>query len=72
MMRSPRSASATNSARNLLRRNQQRLDLALGMAVDQRDAARELADFGEKLTRPLIDHRRDMAEAIALGDRDMA
>ena len=55
-----------------LRRNQQRFDVALGMAVDQRDAAGELADFGEKLTRPLIDHRRDVAEAVALGDRDMA
>ena len=55
-----------------LRRNQQRFDVAFGMAVDQRDAARELADLGEKLTRPLIDHRRDMAKAVALGDRDMA
>ena len=55
-----------------LRRNQQRLDIALGMAVDQRDAAGELADLGEKLARPLIDHRRDVAEAVALGDRDMA
>src|SRR6202790_5808988 len=42
------------------------------MAVDQRHAPRELADFGEKLPRPLIDHRRDVAEAVALGDRDMA
>src|ERR1700688_4614893 len=42
------------------------------MAIDQRDAPRKLADFGEKLTRPLVDHRRDVAEAIALGDRDMA
>ena len=42
----------------LVRRNQQRLDLALGMAVDQCDAAGELADFGQELTRPLIDHRR--------------
>ena len=41
------------------------------MAVDQGDAARELADLGEKLPRPLIDHRRDVTEAIALGDRDM-
>ena len=55
-----------------LRRNQQRLDLALGMAVDQRDAAGELADLGQELPRPLIDDRRDMAEAVALGDRDMA
>ena len=42
------------------------------MAVDQRDAAGELADLGEKLSRPLIDHRRDMTEAVALGNRDMA
>src|SRR5712675_649718 len=55
-----------------LRRNQKRLDVALGMAIDQRDAARELADFGKKLTGPLIDDRRDVTEAIALGDRDMA
>ena len=54
-----------------LRRDQQRLDLAFGMAVDQRDAAGELADFGQELARALIDHRRDMAEAVALGDRDM-
>ena len=56
----------------LLRRDQQRLDIALGMAVDQRDAAGELADLGEKLTRPLIDDRRDVAEPVALGDRDVA
>ena len=42
------------------------------MAVDQRDAAGKLADFGQKLPRPLIDHGRDMAQAVALGDRDMA
>jgi hypothetical protein len=70
-MRSPRSASATNSAQPF-RRNQERLDVAFGMAVDQRDAARELTDFGEKLTRPLIDDRRDMAKTVALGNRDMA
>ena len=72
MMRSPRSASATSSARNCSGGNQQRFDIAFGMAVDQRDAAGELADLGEELARPLIDHRRDMAEAVALGDRDMA
>ena len=54
------------------RRYQQRFDVTLGMTVDQRDAARELADFGEKLTGSLIDHRRDVAETVALGDRDMA
>ena len=56
----------------LIRRDQQRFDIALGMAVDQRDAAGELADLGEKLTRPLVDDRRDAAEPIALGDRDVA
>ena len=55
-----------------LRRNQERLDVALGVAVDQRGAAGELTDFGEKLTRSLVDHRRDVTEAIALGNRDMA
>ncbi len=55
-----------------IRRNQQRFDLALGVAVDQRDAARELADLADELPRPLIDHRGDVAEAIALGDRNMA
>ncbi len=35
-----------------LRRDQQRLDVALGMAVDQRDAAGELADLGQKLPGP--------------------
>ena len=53
----------------LLRRDQQRLDVALGMAVDQREAAGKLADLGEELPRPLVDDRRDMAEAVALGDR---
>jgi hypothetical protein len=52
--------------------NQQRFDIALGVAVDQRDAAGELADLGQELTRALIDHRRDMAKAVALGDRDFA
>jgi hypothetical protein len=55
-----------------LRRDQERFDIALGMAIDQRDAARELADFSDKLPRPLIDHGRDVAEAVALRDRDMA
>ena len=72
MMRSPRSASAIISARNLLRRNQQRLDIALGMAIDQRDAAGELADLGEELPGPLFEHWRDMAEPVAQGHRDMA
>src|SRR5487761_1899685 len=55
-----------------LRRNQQRFDVAFGVAIDQRDAAGELTDLGEKLPRPLVDHGRDVAEAIALRDCDMA
>ena len=42
------------------------------MAIDQRGAAGELADFGQKLTGSLVDHRRDVTEAVALADRDMA
>src|SRR5882757_10000414 len=42
------------------------------MAVDQRDAAGKLADLGQKLPRALLDHGRDMAEAVAQRDRDMA
>ena len=42
------------------------------MAIDQCGAAGELTDFGEKLTGSLIDHRRDVTEAIALANRDMA
>src|SRR4029077_3580758 len=55
-----------------LRPNQQRFDLAFGVSIDQRDPLGELADLGEKLTRPLIDDRRDVAEAVALGYRHMA
>jgi hypothetical protein len=42
------------------------------MAVDQRDPAGELADLGQKLSRPLIDDGRDTAKPVALGDRDHA
>ncbi len=55
-----------------LRLDQQGLDIALGAAIDQRDPAGKLADFGQKLSRPLVDHRRHMAEPVALGDGDMA
>src|SRR3954447_26438552 len=53
------------------RRDQKRFDIAFSMAIDQRDAARELPDFGEELPRPLIDDGGDVTEAIALGDRNM-
>ena len=48
----------------------QRLDLAFGVAVDQRGRAGQLADLGQELARALLDDRRDMAEAVALGDRE--
>ena len=47
----------------------QRLDVALGVAVDQGRASRQRADLGQELAGPLIDDRRDVAEAVALGDR---
>ena len=42
------------------------------MSIDQRNATGELSDFGKKLSRALIDHGRDVPEAIALGNRHMA
>ena len=56
----------------LVRRNRQRLDAALGVPIDQRDAAGELADLGDELPCPLLHDRRDVAETVAFGDRDMA
>ena len=72
MMRSPRSASATSSARSRSGGISSVSTSPSASAIDQRDPARELADLGQKLPRALIDHRRDMAETVALGDRDMA
>jgi hypothetical protein len=48
------------------------LDIALGMAVDQRGAPRQLTDLGKELAWPLVDDRRDTAEAITLGNGHMA
>src|ERR1700733_15760567 len=42
------------------------------MAIDQRSAPRQLTDLGKELARPLIDDRRDPAEAVALGNGHMA
>ena len=55
-----------------LRRDQKSFDIAFGMTIDQRDTAGELPDFSEELSWSLIDHGRDVAEAITLGDRNMA
>ena len=41
----------------LIGRDQKRLDIAVGMAIDQREAAGKLANLGEELPRPLIDDR---------------
>jgi hypothetical protein len=53
-------------------RHQQGIDVVLGMAVDQRGRARQLADFGQELARPLGDDGHHMAQAVALGDGDRA
>ncbi len=64
MMRSPRSASATNRARSRSGGIKKGFDIAFGPAVDQRDTAGELTEFGHELAGPLRDHRRDMAEPV--------
>ena len=69
MMRSPSSASAISSRAQIVRRDHQHLDLAFGMAVDQRGLAGQLAHLGQELARALLHDRRDTAEAVALGDR---
>ena len=56
-MRSPSSASAISSARSALGRDEQRLDLALGVAVDQRRLAGQRADLGQELAGTLLDDR---------------
>src|SRR5579872_3446485 len=55
-----------------LRRNQKRFDVALGMTVGQRDAARKLTELGEKLPRPLFNDRRDTTKTGTAGDGDVA
>src|SRR4029077_4946617 len=42
--------------------------LAIGIAIDQRVAAGELAKLGEKLTRPMFDDGHDAAKAVAPRD----
>src|SRR5438034_3396459 len=42
------------------------------MSADKRDAAVKLAYLGQKLSRTLVDDRSDVAEAVTLGDGDMA
>ena len=72
MMRSPSIGLGDQQRAQPLRRNQQGLDIAFGVTVDQRDPPGQLTDLGEELARPLVDDGADMAEAIALRDRDMA
>ena len=55
-----------------LGRDQQGLDVALGRSVDKRRARGKLADVGEKLTLALLGDRRQMAQAVALGQRHQA
>ena len=55
-----------------LGRDQQGLDVALGRSVDKRRARGKLADVREELTLALLGDRRQMAQAVALGERDQA
>src|SRR6476659_7370548 len=41
------------------------------MAVDQRDAAGELADLGQELTGTVLEQWGEMTETVAQRDRDM-
>ena len=50
----------------------ERLDIAFGVAVDQGRASGQRPDLGQELPGTLIDDRRDVAEAVALGDGHMA
>ena len=52
--------------------DEQRFDITLGGAVHQCMTTGQLSDLGEKLAGPLLDHRRDVPHAIALGDRDLS
>ena len=71
-MRSPSSASATSRDRTPAGGNQQRLDFPFRDAVDQRGAVRKLSDFSQELARALLRHWRYVADAVALGYRDVA
>ena len=53
------------------RRDQDRLDLALRMPVDQRRPPRERAYLGGELPRPLLRDRLPPPEAVALADGDL-
>jgi hypothetical protein len=49
--------------------HEQRFDVLLGVAVDQRLLVRELRDLGQELARPLTNDRSDIAEAVTLAYR---
>ncbi len=55
-----------------VRCDQQRLDVAVGMTIDQRDAAGELADLGQELPGTLVDDVREVAKPVAMADADIA
>jgi len=56
----------------LLRWNQQHLDVVERLAVDERRAPGQLADLGEELPRPLLHDRHDAPHAVALRDAHVA
>ncbi len=52
-------------------RNHQSFDVADRGAVDERGNPGEFRHLGQKLTGPLLDHRRDLAQPVVLFDGDM-
>ena len=52
--------------------DEQGLDVALRRSVDKRRARRQLADVREKLALALFGDRRQMSQAVALGQRHHA
>ena len=60
------------NARNCCGRDQQRLDVFFGVAVNQRRGTGEVGDFGKKLPRSPSPEWHDMAQAVALAHQDRA
>ena len=71
-MRSPSSASATRERTQAFGRDEQGLDVALRRSVDKRRARGKLADVRQELAFALLGDRRQMAQAVALGQRHLA
>ena len=71
-MRSPSSASATSSARSASGSITSASTSPSAWPSTRAGASGQRADLGQELAGTLIDDRRDVAEAVALGDRHVA